>query len=286
MRPKDLAAVYYPGTLLACLGMMMLCAPVSAAEPGTITGTLTFDGTVYPLQHVYVWQPPLQDTELWIFLTDRPLPPAAAEDDAQTEQLARDNVFGGIKLVIDPLSPRLDDIRGVVYAPTGDGFSLDQFNFGPSWQTLEVRDRRVTGTLRTGWMSWTLEAEFNAPVEGSTGNVTTLTAAEAQTSPQADVLIAFEQALVEQGIDAAGAWMTADKLADMRAALRDLGEDSFKEFQASQRANVPMGEARREQIERVNIDGDYAEVGAVNGDFGLHVARLLRSADGWKISQW
>lgn len=83
--------------------------------------------------------------------------------------LARDKRSGGIKLIVHPVKPRLDDIRGVVYAPRDDGLSLDEFNFGPSWQALTIDERRVAGKARTRWMNWSLDAEFSAPVTGATG---------------------------------------------------------------------------------------------------------------------
>jgi hypothetical protein len=272
--------------LIACLAIVVLSAHVAAAQPGTVKGRLTYGDKVYNLQHVYAWQPPLQDEELWIYLTDQPLPPAAAQDGSLPEELARNNRFGGIKLIVHPVEPRLGDMKGVVYAPRDGRFSLDKFNFGPDWQALTITKRRVTGKARTKWMSWTLEAEFNAPVEGSTGTVRRITGAEAQRSPQAEVFIAFEQALVEQGLDAAGAYMTPARLADTRARIKQNGEASFREFLEKRRVSKPRGEARRKQIWRVDIDGDYAEVGAQTGPNIEDTAVLVSTKDGWKVAEW
>jgi len=273
-------------TLIACFGIVLLSAHAAAAQPGTVKGRLTYGDKVYTLQHVYAWQPPLQNEELWIYLTDQPLPPAAAQHGSLPEQLSRDKRFGGIKLIVHPLKPRLDDIKGVVYAPRDDRFSLDKFNFGPDWQALTIANRRVTGKARTKWMNWTLEADFSAPVEGSTGTVRRITGAEAQRSPQAEVFIAFEQALVEKGLDVAGTYMTPEKLADTRARIKRLGEASFTEFLAQRRASKPRGDARRKQIWRVDIDGDYAEVGAKTGPDIEDTAVLVRTKDGWKVAEW
>lgn len=272
--------------LLAYLWLAAMPAYAVAIDPGTVKGRLTYDGKVYDLKHVYAWQPPLQTSELWIYLTDQSLPPEAARHGSLPEELARDGRFGGIKLIIHPGKPRLDDIRGVVYAPRDDRFSLDKFNFGPSWQALTVANRRVSGKANTKWMSWTLEVEFSAPVFGSTGTVRTLKDAEAQRSPQADAFVAFEQAIIEQGLDAAGAYMTPEKLAEMRARMKRLGEASFKEFQVRQRASKPRGEARRKQIWRVDIDGDHAEVGARTGPDTEDSAVLIKIRDAWKVAEW
>lgn len=155
--------------LSAALGAFLVVSAAAAADAGTVHGRMTYDGRVYALEHVYAWQAPLQDGELWLYLTDRLLPPEAARDDIRPEELAREKRFGGIKLIVSPVQPRLDDIRGVVYAPHDDGYAIDSFNFGPSWQELQIGNRRVSGKLSTNWMNWTLEAEFSAPVEGSKG---------------------------------------------------------------------------------------------------------------------
>jgi hypothetical protein len=276
------------GRLIAFLGCFLFAAAALAAEPGTVKGKLTYDGKVYELAHVFVWQPPFQDQEMWIYLTDRPLPQAAAtaQDGEELEDLARQDQFGGIKIVVDPVSPRIDDFSGIVYAPRGDMFSLDQFNFGPSWEAFAIEGRRAAGKAATKWMNWTLQVEFSAPVEGSTGKVEIIKDAEARKSPQADVFVAFEQALVEQGIDAAGAFMTPERLAAMKATMQRLGEASFKEFQAQRKASRPLGEARRQQIERVDVDGDLAEIGARTGPDSLDTALLIKTKDGWKIAEW
>ncbi len=275
-----------PGRLLACLASLLLSAPLFAEQPGTVSGRLSYDGKVYVLRHVYAWQPPLQDDEMWIYLTDEALPPAAAQDPVLPEQLARDRRFAGVKLIVSPAKPCLDDIRGVVYAPRADGFSLDRFNFGPSWQALRIKDHRVSGKARTAWMSWTLDAEFAAPVEGSTGSVRTITGMAAQDSPQAAVFVAFEQALVDHGLDAAGAYLTTAKLADLRGRVERFGEASFTAFRKAQRARTAPGEARRRQIERVNVDGDHAEVVARSGPDSVHTALLIKITGEWKIAEW
>ena len=128
--------------------------------------------------------------------------------------------------------------------------------------------------------------EFDAPVEGSTGTVRRITGAEAQRSSQAEVFIAFEKALVEQGLDAAGAYMTPERLADMRARIKRGGEASFRDFLEQWRASKPTGEARRKQIWRVDVDGDYAEVGAQTGLNTEDTAVLVNIKGGWKIAEW
>jgi len=112
------------------------------------------------------------------------------------------------------------------------------------------------------------------------GHAQTLTGAQAQKSPQADVLLAYEKALLEQGIDAAGAHMTAERLAGMRELLKEVGADGFKQMQAERRKSTPQGEARRKQIEKLVVDGDKAVL-----ETSIDRSRLEKTKDGWKIAK-
>lgn len=283
---EPLVVLRFVGGLIAGLASMFTFATAAADDAATVVGRLSYEGKVYALQHVYAWQPPLQQEELWIYLTDRVLPPLVAQDEKLPEQLARDRILGGVKLIVHPVNPRLDDMSGVVYAPRTDGYSLDHFNFGPDWQVLSIANRHVTGKLRTAWMNWKLEAEFSVPVEGSTGTVRTLRGAPARHSQQAQVLIAFGKALVEGAVDAAGSYLSASKRAEMHARIARLGAAGFREFQAGWLVGMPLGEARRGQIERVDIDGDYAQVRARSEANTVHTALLVKIADEWRIDQW
>lgn len=114
----------------------------------------------------------------------------------------------------------------------------------------------------------------------------TLTGAEAQKSAQADVFLAYEQALLSGGIDAASKYMTPGRLADMKDMVKQFGEDGFKEFQARQRQETPQGEARRKQIQKVMVDGDSAVLEAQTKQKGiLDEVRLVKTKDGWKIGK-
>jgi hypothetical protein len=70
----------------------------------------------------------------------------------------------------------------------------------------------------------------------------TLTGAQAQKSPQADVFLAYEKALLWQGIDAAAAHMTAERLERMKAQIQQFGADGFKQMQEERRKSTPQGE--------------------------------------------
>ena len=112
----------------------------------------------------------------------------------------------------------------------------------------------------------------------------TLTGAQAQKSPQADVFLAYEKALLWQGIDAAGAHMTPQRLASMKDQLKQFGEEGFKQMQIERRKSTPQGEARRKQIGKVVVDGDTAVLEVRNGPNDVDQVPLAKTKDGWKVT--
>ena len=270
--------------LAVCLSIFLgvLSMNAAAIEPGTVKGQLTQGGKVYTLKHVYAWQHPAQAEELWIYVTDAELPAAAAQDHFKPEQLAKENRFRWVRLVIHPAKPYLQKLKVELYGPDGSR-NLNASSSGGIWQRLLVGDKRVVGKLQyadSDAPAWSLEAEFSAPVFGSSGKMQTLSGAQAQKSPQAEVFLAYEKALLWQGIDAASAYVAPEKLAEMKDQLKQGGADSFKEFQTKMRESTPQGEARRRQIETVVVDGDYAVLKTKSDR-----ARLVKTKDGWKITK-
>jgi hypothetical protein len=120
---------------------------------------------------------------------------------------------------------------------------------------------------------------------GADARAETLTGTKAQKSPQADVLLAYEHALLSQGIDAASRYMTPERLAYMKEVLKQFGEQGFKEFQARQRQLTPEGEARRRQIEKIVVNGNTAVLNARTGPNVVDEVRLAKTVEGWKIAR-
>jgi len=118
----------------------------------------------------------------------------------------------------------------------------------------------------------------------SAGHAQTLTGAQAQKSPQAEAFLAFEKALIASGIDAASPYMTPKKLAEMKSDLKQFGEASFKQF-IEQVRSLPQGEARRKLIDKVEVNGEYAELEVRDrpSDVAVSVVFLARTKDGWKV---
>jgi hypothetical protein len=126
---------------------------------------------------------------------------------------------------------------------------------------------------------------FLAALSLNAAAMETLTGAKAQKSPQAEVFLAYEKAMLSDGIEAAGAHMTAERLANMRAQFQQFGAEGFKQMQAERRKSTPQGEARRKQIEKVVVDGNKAVLTVRTSPNYVEEAPLERTKDGWKIAK-
>jgi hypothetical protein len=111
----------------------------------------------------------------------------------------------------------------------------------------------------------------------------TLVGAQAQRSPQADAFLAYEKALLAGGLDAARPYMTPAKVDDLQGMAKAFGDDGFKQFLDRMRSGA-QGEARRKQIEKVEVSGDYAVLEARDDPHTVTVQHLAKTADGWKVS--
>ncbi len=111
----------------------------------------------------------------------------------------------------------------------------------------------------------------------------TLAGAAAQKSPQADALLAYEGALIAGGLDAARPHMTPEKVKDLESMVKALGEDGFRRFLDRMRSGA-QGEARRKQIFKVDVKGDYAVLEARDNPNAVTVQHLAKTGNGWKVS--
>ena len=110
----------------------------------------------------------------------------------------------------------------------------------------------------------------------------TLIGAQAQKSPQAEAFLAYEKAVSSEGIEGARPYMTPEKVADLQSMVKMFGADGFKQFQDKMRAGA-QGEARRKQIEKVDVKGDYAVLEARDSPNVVTEQHLLKTKDGWKV---
>jgi hypothetical protein len=111
----------------------------------------------------------------------------------------------------------------------------------------------------------------------------TLTGAQAQNSPQAEAFLAYEQALLKGGLEAATPRMTPEKLAELQEMRKMFGEEGFKQF-LGKISSGAKGEARRKQIEKVETKGDHAVLEARDSPNAVTVQHLARTKEGWKVT--
>ena len=89
-------------------------------------------------------------------------------------------------------------------------------------------------------------------------------------------------ALVAGGLDAARPHMTPDKLEELKGMAKAFCEDGLKQFLDTMRGGA-QGEARRKQIEKVEVKGDHAVLEARDSPNVVTVQHLARTKDGWKV---
>ena len=79
----------------------------------------------------------------------------------------------------------------------------------------------------------------------------TLAGAAAQKSPQADVFLLYENALIDGGLDAAAKHAAPSKVKENQEMLKAFGADGFRQMQAAKKAARLPEAQRRKQITKV-----------------------------------
>ena len=287
--------------LAVCLGIFLgvLSMNAAAIEPGSVKGKFTYDGKVYTLRHVHAYMPHAQSTELWVYIADATMPAAVAQENDELEKILKEGRFRGLSLRINPTKPDLESLDLEIYAHKR--FTFEETGGGPKWKRLVVGGKRVVGKLQyagvDSGLNWSLDVEFSAPVYGlgggeqtsagtkapvgakSSAGTKTLTGAQAQKSPQAEVFLAYEKALLSQGLDAAGAHMSPERLAEEQKMFKQFSAAQLTELRTERRKSTAQGEARRQQIKKVVVDGDYAVLETTTADS----VPLVKIKGGWKV---
>ena len=113
----------------------------------------------------------------------------------------------------------------------------------------------------------------------------TLIGAAAQKSAQADVFIAYENALIDGGLDAAAKHAAPSKVNENQEMLKAFGAPGFEQMRVEKKKARLPPEERRLQIKKVEVKGDYAYIEAETERKGvLDVAGFEKTADGWKVA--
>ncbi len=111
----------------------------------------------------------------------------------------------------------------------------------------------------------------------------TITGTQAQQSPQAEAFLAYERALIAGGLEAAKPHMTPEKLEELNGMKKAFGEEGFQQFLGRMRGGA-QGDARRKQIQKIEVKGDHAVLEARDGPNVLTEQHLAKTKDGWKVT--
>ncbi|MEP7301109.1 MAG: hypothetical protein ABI699_06230 [Caldimonas sp.] len=113
----------------------------------------------------------------------------------------------------------------------------------------------------------------------------TLTGAAAQKSAQADVFIAYENALIDGGLEAAAKHAAPSKVKENQEMLKAFGAPGFEQMRAEKKKARLAPAERRKQIKKVEVSGDYAYLEAESERKGvLDVAGFEKTGEGWKVA--
>jgi hypothetical protein len=157
--------------LLVLTGSALLVLPVvaGAADPGSVTGSLTAAGKTYKLAHVYARrQPGTSDQKQMVdvvLLTDNEVPKSILDDKYRLEltDLARDGKIHGISVTIGP--DKKPSGTGWIYAKEVGGAIVnraDQQTFEPGRFDDSQVEGKVTGHGSFGDDKWEYAASFQA----------------------------------------------------------------------------------------------------------------------------
>jgi len=142
-----------------------------------------------------------------------------------------------------------------------------------------VPGSRVLRTLAPAFVALSLMAP-SPPASAQT-----LTGAAAQKSVQADVFIAYENALIDGGLDAVAKHAAPSKVKENQEMLKAFGAPGFEQMRAEKKKARLAPEQRRQQIKKVEVKGDYAYLEAESERKGvLDVAGFEKTAEGWKVA--
>ena len=142
--------------------------------------------------------------------------------------------------------------------------------------TVSERRRQVVALLLVAAVSAGLPSAAKAQ---------TLTGAAAQKSPQADVFLLYENALIDGGLEAAANHAAPSKVKENQDMLKAFGADGFRQMQAAKKAGRLPEAERRKQIRKVEVKGGYAYLEAESERKGvLDVAGFEKTAEGWKVA--
>jgi len=268
--------------VLVALAIAALAArpvPQAAGQEGTVTGTLTLNGTHSRILHVYAHAEPgifdKSQEDVHVLLSDVPLSDADRADPFALIHLARDGKARIVEVIIDASG---EPIGGALYARDFDGmvsiagihvFGRERFDRTGIAGRLSTREPSDFMQVRFEY-----EARFSAPIPRPP---TAAETAEALASPPAHAATAYLAAIRGHDLASFRATLTrastaAYQGADAAARLQQLLDD----MPADSRVVALVRQTDGSVLATVEGHEDGVVIG--------HTLRLVLEGDAWKVS--
>jgi hypothetical protein len=212
------------------VAVAVLWAATALAQPGTVTGTMTVNGTSFPLRYVYATAQPgffdKKSEDVRVLLTDVPLDEKQRTDIFAITRLARSGQLHGVEVVVDAKG---SPMSGAIFVEAFNGMAsvagMHHFEARAMERKL-IAGRMFTDVPHTfDKVTWQYDATFSAPIPRPP---TAAETAAALRTPAGVAAIAHVKA-IRTGFDAFVSTLTESSLERYRGSA---GVDLFKEIQA------------------------------------------------------
>jgi hypothetical protein len=262
---------------------------------GEVKGSFEANGKKVPLTHGYALQYDneeklIEGPELRILLVDREIDPAllGLAVPMQLNQMAAEGKLCGVLL----RSVKSDDgyaMHGTVfYRPEDPRQSMIFFTHSgtePVFKRLDVTNGQVSGEVEEASESsddsptYAFNLSFSMPVLKRDAVTEHFKGAEAASSAPAKAFLAFNKACLAGDIDAARKLSNEARIAEMDAAIKQMGKDAFLK-QAAQW--IPEPAKLIKQIVEVVVHGKRAVI-VLDEDGSRNGIDLTKDGDTWKV---
>lgn len=265
------------GLVVLLAALLGACSSGGSVDRGTATGRVYVGDRSYELRHACAYAPPGGE-ELWVYLTDVPLSEDQVIDRFGVHDAARADRVHGVKLLLDPTVSDPKELHAVLLMPPeSEDASLASISASGStsrFERLSLPPAAIAGQVRYAQEAifdsppYGFEAEFQIAggPAGSAVEPVTLTGAAAQASPQAEVFLAGEAAILSGDLDAAARYMASGRIDAMRQFKEQASPEEFEAMLEQQRQRTAQGDERRKQISEVIVEGDEAVLSTTTGE--------------------
>jgi hypothetical protein len=264
--------------ILTSLLLVLAVALQAAGREGTVAGTMTFNGLVVPVRHVYASaQPGFFDRtaeDVHVLLSDRPLADRVRADTFEILRVVREERAHVLEVVIDATG---QPISGSIFVPEVDGMISATGMHVFTREALEPR--RIAGRLAVAEphtfmsLTWQYSATFSAPIPRPP---TDAERAASLATPPAEAAARYVAAVRDGDFDRFVSTLTGPEADGYRRAD---GRARFDQL----RTDMP----KDTRVVSLEPQTDGSVIATVEGHDGTVVVayelRVVPDATGWKI---